>query len=41
MEQAEPIIEELDQLINTAYPNNSEKVILWKKSMRMDVDDEG
>jgi hypothetical protein len=40
MQQAEPIIEELDQIINT-FPNNSEKVVLWKKSMGIDVDDDG
>ena len=36
MMQAEPIIEELDQIVNTAFPNHPEKVALWKKTMGLD-----
>lgn len=38
MMQAEPIIEELDQIVNTAFPNHPEKVAIWKKAMGMDED---
>ena len=40
MLQAESIIEELDQIITTAFPNHPEKVALWKKNMGIDEDDE-
>jgi hypothetical protein len=40
MLQAEVIIEELDQIILTAFPNHPEKVAFWKKSMGIDEDDE-
>jgi len=40
MVQAESIIEELDQIIHTAFPNHPEKVALWKKNMGIDDDDE-
>jgi hypothetical protein len=40
MLQAEPIIEELDQIVNTAFPNHPEKVAIWKKAMGIDSDDE-
>lgn len=33
MTQAEPIIEELDQIVNTAFPNHPQKVAHWKKAM--------
>ncbi len=33
MMQAEPIIEELDQIVTTAFPNHPEKVAHWKKAM--------
>jgi hypothetical protein len=33
MMQAEPIIEELDQIVNTAFPNHPQKVAHWKKAM--------
>jgi hypothetical protein len=33
MIQAEPIIEELDQIVTTAFPNHPEKVAHWKKAM--------
>jgi hypothetical protein len=36
MLQAEPIIEELDQIVNTAFPNHPEKVTLWRKAMGLD-----
>ena len=36
MLQAEPIIEELDQIVNTAFPNHPEKVAIWKKAMGLD-----
>ena len=40
MLQAEPIIEELDQIVNTAFPQHPEKVAIWKKNMGIDEDDE-
>ena len=40
MLQAESIIEELDQIITTAFPNHPEKVAIWKKNMGIDEDDE-
>ena len=40
MLQAESIIEELDQIITTAFPNHPEKVAIWKKAMGIDSDDE-
>ena len=33
MMQAEPIIEELDQIVCTAFPNHPEKEAIWKKAM--------
>jgi hypothetical protein len=33
MMQAEPIIEELDQIVNTGFPNHPQKVAHWKKAM--------
>ena len=36
MLQAEPIIEELDQIVTTAFPNHPEKVAIWKKAMGLD-----
>ena len=36
MLQAEPIIEELDQIVNTAFPKHPEKVAIWKKAMGLD-----
>jgi hypothetical protein len=40
MLQAESIIEELDQIVCTAFPNHPEKVALWKKNMGIDADDD-
>ena len=40
MLQPESIIEELDQIVLTAFPNHPEKVAIWKKAMGIDVDDE-
>ncbi|HMG77028.1 MAG TPA: hypothetical protein VK582_26375 [Pyrinomonadaceae bacterium] len=40
MLQAEPLIEELDQIVDTAFPNHPEKVAIWKKAMGIDVDDD-
>ena len=40
MLQAESIIEELDQIVTTAFPNHPEKVAIWKKAMGIDSDDE-
>ena len=40
MLQAESIIEELDQIIHTAFPNHPEKVAIWKKAMGIYPDDE-
>ena len=40
MLQVESIIEELDQIVCTAFPNHPEKVALWKKNMGIDDDDE-
>jgi hypothetical protein len=40
MLQAESIIEELDQIVNTAFPNHPEKVAIWKEAMGIDVDDD-
>jgi hypothetical protein len=40
MLQAEPIIEELDQIVNTAFPKHPEKVAIWNKNMGLEVDDE-
>ena len=40
MLQAESIIEELDQIVHTTFPNHPEKVVIWKKAMGIDVDDE-
>jgi hypothetical protein len=39
MVQAEAIIEELDQIVCTAFPNHPEKVAHWKKAMGI-YDDE-
>jgi hypothetical protein len=36
--QLEPIIEELDLIVNTAFPNHPEKVALLRKRMGMDDD---
>jgi len=36
MLQAEPIIEELDFIVNNAFPNHPEKVALWRKNMGID-----
>ena len=40
MLQVESIIEELDQIVNTAFPNHPKKVAIWKKNMGLEVDDE-
>ena len=40
MLQADSIIEELEQIVHTVFPNHPEKVALWKKAMGIDVDDE-
>lgn len=40
MLQADSIIEELDQIVHTAFPNHPEKVAIWKKLMGIDEDDE-
>ena len=40
MLQAELIIEELDQIVDTAFPNDPEKVAIWKREMGIDVDDD-
>jgi hypothetical protein len=40
MLQAESIIEELDLIVHTAFPNHPEKVAFWKKAMGIDEDDE-
>ena len=40
MMQAEPIIEELDEIVNTAFPNHPEKVARWKKAMGIEDDGE-
>jgi hypothetical protein len=41
MLQADPLIEELAQIVHTAFPNHPEKVAIWKKTMGIDdVDDE-
>ena len=40
MLQAESIIEELDQIVRTAFPDHPEKVAIWKKAMGIDADDE-
>ena len=40
MQQAESIIKELDQIVQTAFPNHPEKVAIWKKAMGIDKDDE-
>ena len=40
MLQVESIIEELDQIVDTAFPNHPEKVAIWKKNMGIDSDDE-
>ena len=36
MLEAEPIIEELDHIVNNAFPNHPEKVAHWKKAMGID-----
>jgi len=36
MLQAESIIEELEQIINTAFQNHPEKIASWKKAMGLD-----
>jgi|GEM_PF-3630618 len=36
MLQAEPIIEELEQILNTAFTKHPEKVAIWKKAMGLD-----
>jgi hypothetical protein len=41
MLEAEPIIEELDQIVNNAFPNHPEKVAHWKKSMGIDQEESG
>ncbi|HEV7681892.1 MAG TPA: hypothetical protein VGO68_07205 [Pyrinomonadaceae bacterium] len=33
MVQAESIIDELDKIVLTAFPNHPEKVAIWKKAM--------
>ena len=33
MLQAETIIEEIDLIVNTAFPDHPEKVAIWKKNM--------
>lgn len=33
MVQIDPIIEELDEIVNTAFPNHPEKIAHWKKAM--------
>jgi len=40
MMQAEPIIEEIDQIVNTAFPNHPQKVAHWKKAMGIEDDEE-
>ena len=40
MLQAEPIIEELEQILNTAFAKHPEKVAIWKKALDIDADDE-
>ena len=40
MVQVESIIEELEQIVETAFPNHPEKVALWKKVLSIDVDDD-
>jgi len=40
MLQADSIIEELDQIVDTAFPNDPEKVAIWKREMGIDVDDD-
>ena len=40
MMQAEPIIEEIDQIVNTAFPNHPEKVAHWRKAMGIEDDEE-
>ena len=39
MMQAERIIEELDQIVNTAFPNHPEKVAHWKKAMGIEEEE--
>jgi uncharacterized protein YmfQ (DUF2313 family) len=39
MMQAEPIIEELDEIVNTAFPNHPEKVAHWRKTMGIEDED--
>ena len=36
----ESIIKELDQIVQTAFPNHPEKVAIWKKAMGIDDDDD-
>jgi hypothetical protein len=38
--QAESIIKELDQIVQTAFPNHPEKITIWKKALDIDGDDE-
>lgn len=38
MMEAEPIIEEIDFILNNAFPGHPEKVALWKQ--RMGIEDE-
>jgi hypothetical protein len=33
MAETEPIIEELDAIVNNAFPNHPEKVAHWRKAM--------
>ena len=40
MMQAERIIEELDQIVNTAFPNHPEKVAHWRKAMGIEDEEE-
>ena len=39
MLEAEPIIEELDDIVNNAFPNHPEKVAHWKKAMGIDQEE--
>jgi hypothetical protein len=38
--QLESIVEELDQIVTTAFPNHPEKVGIWKKAMGIGSDDD-
>jgi hypothetical protein len=39
MIQVEPLIEELDNIVNNAFPNHPEKVAHWRKAMGIDQDE--